>query len=375
MPKIKLNKFMTDEITLLLRRGNAVETVAKIVGVPVATVDKLKENMAPELYVGNSVADKDRMVTEQIEDFERIVLNKKDSITKGGELWAHMKGKHEDYKSSWEADSVIGFTWPRKFVGVSTVADFHIGHDGVDYARLEKDLTIIENNKHMYMAFLGDSIDNFIDPIKHQEAVINATTSPKEQLYMLLYLFNKIVSRPKSKILLATKDNHVTARNKKATGIDWSNKLWSDLGVFYGGHSVTANLKVGDINYRMICRHKYKGGSEDNLTAACKRLLRKGRDGDADIVALAHTHEGAIEVFPYRGVQRVAMQASTYKLYDSYAAELGYDVPVVNMPTVILSPFNKEYIVVSDLELASKMLTLLNDSLEKRTKKVEKPAK
>jgi len=176
---------------------------------------------------------------------------------------------------------------------------------------------------------------------------------------MLQYALS-VLKEPAKKVLFVTKDNHVTQRLKNATGIDWSNKMWSDLNIFYGGEEIRCEISLGKQSYVISARHSYRGRSSVHLTASAKTLLKNGKYGDADIVMLAHTHEGAAEIFHYRGIPRVAIQASTYKLFDPYAKSLGYDDPNIFMPVILLNPDKKEFCLCQDVATAATMLKALN---------------
>lgn len=349
----------------LYNKGNSTETISEFLDIPAPQVDHIIKAYDPTKQPFNRFKTKLQEEREQIGEFERILKKKKNSSEIGSRLWENLKARHTDYKDSWEADSIIKLNLPEAFTCIALIADFHIGHEGVDYAALEKDIKILDRTPGMYAGFLGDAIDNFIDVDKHKEAVINSVAPPKDQLYMLTHLLS-MLKKPKSKILFVTKDNHVTERLKKACGIDWSNKMWSDYGIFYGGEEINAYLNIGGekgVQYKLAARHKFPGGSKIHLTAGAKNLLKTGPDGDADIVALGHKHEGAIEHFTYRGIPRIAAQSSTYKLFDPYSASCGFNRPVIFMPCVVLNPFTKGYQICSSLEEGSLLVTSLNKNI------------
>ena len=77
---------------------------------------------------------------------------------------------------------------------------------------------------------------------------------------------------------------------------------------------------------------------------------------DIDIVGLGHTHTGGMGLMPLRGKTRVAVQASTYKILDSYGSSLGFDASTIFMPVVILNPFTKDYILATTLEAGAEIL-------------------
>jgi predicted phosphodiesterase len=354
---MKLTPQRVNEVVLFWNRGNDIRTIAKITELSENTVKKIVSNVPMKLPP--IIKNKELEKREKIEEFERVLREKKGSDIKGKELWDKSKARHVDYKESWDSDAVVSFNFKNKYIGIATIADAHIGHEGVDLFRLEKDQDIIDSTDNMYVACLGDMMDLFLDATKHQEAVLNANNPPKDQLYMFRYWLSRF-KNASSKILFVTKDNHVHARLKKACGIDFTNGIWDDLNVFYGGEQILANINVGDVNYKMLSRHSYKGGSRIDVTKACRELLMKGKHEDVDIVALGHTHRGALEYFQYRDKMRVAVQASTYKTYDPYGAGLGFDPSVIFMPVLILSPFSKSYYFADSVESGSKLLKKLN---------------
>lgn len=347
-------------IKVMADAGNDFQMIAGVLKIPKSQVRyvlshlyKFQEELKPLVTTTQEQ-------NELIGDFERIMRDKKSSAIIGKELMGHMSIRHRDYRKSWDADSFCKFKFKSgKYVGIVATSDFHIGHEGVDYDQLVSDIQLIANTDNMYTVFLGDPMDNFINGDKHLGAIITAVTSPKDQLYMFKYLLS-LLKNPSQKLLFVTKDNHVSARLKKATGIDYTNKMWSDLNIFYGGEEIRCEMTIGDITYNLLARHKYRGGSAIHLTASAKKLLRDGKYGDVDIVMLAHRHEGATELFHYRGQPRLAVQTSTYKLFDPYAASLGYDSPNIFMPTIILAPDQKEFILVPNVATAAKFLKKLN---------------
>jgi hypothetical protein len=357
--KVTLTPNRINEVMLFWSKGNDIRTISKITELPEKVVKKILDNNA-EIKLPPMIRGKEFERKEKIEEFERILRDKRGSSIKGKELWDKSKERHIDYKESWDADSVVTFNFNKnKYIGIATIADGHIGHEGVDLARMEYDQDIINNTDNMYVACLGDMMDMFLDATKHQEAVLNATNPPKDQLYMFKYWLSRF-KNPSSKILFVTKDNHVHARLKKACGIDFTNGIWDDLNIFYGGEQILANINVGDVSYKMLSRHSYKGVSRVDVTKACRELLMKGKYEDVDVVALGHIHRGAMEYFQYRDSMRVAIQASTYKKYDPYGAGLGFDPSVIFMPVLILGPNKKEFIFADSIEAGSKLLKKLN---------------
>lgn len=345
-------------IRALTDKGLDPTTVASVLKLPKAQVLKILKTL--DTYTEKFVPATHKAIelSEKISDFERVLHDKKKSSELGEKFFRQMTEMAEDYEASWQADSICKFKWPSKWIGIVAMSDFHIGHEGIAYKRLEHDMKMISQTQDMFMTFLGDSIDNFIDA-KHLGAIINSVTSPKQQLYMLQYVLS-LLKNPKAKILFVTKDNHVTARLKKATGIDWSNKMWSDYGVFYGGEEIRCEVTLGKQQYTFLGRHSARGQSNVNLTAGAEKLIKDGMYDDIDVVMVAHKHEGAMKLYNYRGKPRVAIQTSTYKILDPFAASLGFQKPSVFMPVLLCNPDKKEFLIIPSIDTAAEMLKMLN---------------
>jgi len=356
--KLDVNPMEIRAIKALHEKEHSTRDIATILHVKEKNIKYVISHLYKyqDILAPMTLAEKEKR--EAIADFERILIDKKGSAEQGEKLYNYMTDMSVTYRHNVKADSQCKFNMPDRYTAIAALSDFHIGHEGIDYNRLRDDIQLISNTPNMYMTFLGDAIDNFINE-KHLGAIINAVTSPKQQLYMLQYIF-KVLKEPKKKILFATKDNHVSQRLKKATGIDWSNKMWSDIGVFYGGEEVKATVNVGKQPYVILARHSFRGQSSVNLTAGGKKLLREGQYENVDIVMMAHKHEGAAEMMHYRGQPKTIIQTSTYKLFDPYAAHLGYHSPEVFMPCTILSPDRKAFVLCPDLQIAATMLEALN---------------
>jgi len=345
-------------IKTLSDNGNEPKVISEVLKIPKGRIVSVLQNLNKYDRILQPKSIEHKEIQEQIEDFTRILMDKKGSAEIGAKIFKNIADLSEDYRYNFKAESICKFKWKPRYVGIVAISDFHIGHEGVDYKRLQHDIKVIANTPNIFMAFLGDAIDNFVSE-KHLGAVINAVTSPKQQLYMLQHLLS-MLKNPKSKILFVTKDNHVSSRLKKLTGIDWSNKMWSDYGIFYGSEEIKCELYLGNQKYNILARHSFRGHSSVHLTAAAKKLFKEGMYEDIDIVMLAHKHEGAAELFSYRGQPRLAIQTSTYKVLDPYAAHLGFHPPEVFMPCIILSPQKKDFILCPNVDIASNMLKTLN---------------
>jgi len=269
------------------------------------------------------------------------------------DLWEAMKAKSEHYIESFQKKNVVTIKFPNKFIAVCFPGDPHIGHTGCNYKLMEQHARLIGNTPNAYSIIGGDHCDLFIRNAI-MEAVINANTTPKEQLALL----QQYIDFYNGHILAMISGNH-DRRVKEVSGLDYLAKLTKGK-ILYSPEEFRILLNVNGIKYRLYIRHKYRFNSNANLTNCVKRLLKEG-EYEFDIGVVAHNHEYAMESFLWRGKERIAIRTSCYKIADPYTRKIGYNSSVPLIPMVILSPDKKNMFIYKDLEKGLEFLKYLNN--------------
>jgi len=204
-------------------------------------------------------------------------------------------------------------------VAIAFLSDLHLGNGGVDYELLKRTGEIIKEHPLAYCITGGDITDSlFFD---YGEEVLNMQ---EQYVYM-----NKFLGwMGNENILAGILGNHEAwARKNGVTNyIEFSNQTKRPLlrGVSF------VDLKVGEVPYRLLMAHRFRGESMYNPTHQESRANRELQG--ADIIMAAHTHkpgESIIYQPEYGGGARkvVLVNGKTFKRLDAYGKDQGY-VPI-----------------------------------------------
>jgi hypothetical protein len=279
------------------------------------------------------------------------------------DMWNKMKDESEKYMKKFKSSNKATIEFKEnKFVAIPVFSDQHLGHEGVDYEKMEDDAKLVANTPNVYPIMTGDAIDNFIKA-NILSAMINATTSPKQQIKLFRHYLTLMTPKNGTiadKLLAYVSGNH-DRRTKEVSGLDWmgpivkANKFLYNPSEFY----LTVKFPSG-ISYVIGMRHQYRFNSTLNYTHTVKQWLKNG-SADFDIGVIGHNHNPASENFTYQGTMRLAIRPGTYKTCCTWSRDKGYmDVFEVIMPTIILNPFVKKMDVMNDIESAVSVINSLN---------------
>lgn len=238
------------------------------------------------------------------------------------------------------------------------IGDMHLGHDGVDYERAEADARLIGSCKYARGYNIGDSIDNFIKA-KILDAIINATTTPKQQIKLLtqyLEFFN-------GNLILMVGGNH-DRFTKKVSGLDWLAPFTEKAGVIYSPDEFNIFFQYpSGIEYYFKLRHKYKYKSVYNITHTLKQMLRFS-DKLFDVGVTGHDHIVALEQVPMYGEVRTFIKTGTYKVADPFTLEMGFTDGQPIFPCWVTNPFEKKIIPFFYISDGVEFVNMKNKELE-----------
>lgn len=206
-----------------------------------------------------------------------------------------------------------------KPVAIAFLSDVHAGNAGIDYELLKKTGEIIKDHPLAYCITAGDLTDSlFFD---YGEEILNM----QEQYVYMSKMLSWIGSE---NILAGISGNHDQWSRKQGVSnyIEFSNHTQRPL--LRGASFV--DLKVGNVIYRLLMAHRFRGESLYNPTHQENRANRELQG--ADIIMAAHTHkpgESVIYQPEYGGGSRkvVLVNGKTFKKLDAYGKDQGY-VPI-----------------------------------------------
>jgi len=203
-----------------------------------------------------------------------------------------------------------------KPVAIAFLSDLHIGNAGIDYDLLKKTGEVIREHPLAYCITGGDITDSlFFD---YGEEILNMQ---EQYVYM-----NKLLSWIGSdNILAGIQGNHESWTRKSGVTnyIEFSNHTQRPLlrGVSF------VDLTVGNIPYRLLMAHRFRGESMYNPTHQESRANRELQG--ADIIMAAHTHKPGESII-YQpeyggGARKVALvNGKTFKSLDAYGKDQGF---------------------------------------------------
>jgi hypothetical protein len=235
-----------------------------------------------------------------------------------------------------------------KPIAVCFWGDWHLGAKGVDYDQHDKDTEIIATTDGLYWIGQGDYKDNasaLVHPGSTQETI--APTDMQDKI--IEYKFRQV-----DKNNLANSRGCHDDWDKRNANKDFIQHLCGITGAVNLWHGGIVNLTVGDAEYRIAARHKYKNESGLNTTNTQRNFINDF--GHCDIVAMAHKHIFEIHDTQRMGNQTIYLRSGCYKRYDEFGQKLAGYEGIYGVPTVILYPDRKEMIAVKDLRRAVEIL-------------------
>ena len=224
-------------------------------------------------------------------------------------------------------------------VGVAFVSDIHAGAV-IDYPRFEQVMRTIAETDGLYTIINGDLMENTKVQSKSGTALYGSLM-PAPGL-QLAYVTTRL-RWARGKILAIAEGNH-DAFDGRWAGIDRLPALAQDVGAEYfteAGGSVFAT--VGGVTYHIVVKHNFRGISQITKGNSARRLWQEWEWAweNADVVALAHTHEPHAEQVMRKGELVTYLRSGTFKIRDEWAEDNGWR-SAFGVPVVILHPGTKK---------------------------------
>ncbi len=237
---------------------------------------------------------------------------------------------------------------PNRPYALAFLSDLHIGSPYTDYKQARLDAEVIRATPGMYAIFHGDGIDNWILP--KMAGLQRGQAVNFDDEWALFKLWLSILGR---KLLVVVAGNHDNWTYTLA-GIDFLKNI-VDPRIYYDSQQVDFTVKAGDSLMRFCVRHKWRGNSILNPTHA---LERAARDIDADVYVGGHTHIATLaRQFTVRDRDRLALLTGTYKVYDSYARQLGLPSSMHSGAGALVVDPAKGHTFIRDIREAADYLT------------------
>ena len=240
-------------------------------------------------------------------------------------------------------------------IGIAFVADQHIGAKGAWHKGMIEDAELIRDTPGLYAMLGGDGWDNMI---KYIGGIINASSTPSEQVAMFSYYMSIF----QHKIMAAISGNH-EAWTKTMAGLDVVQRLMEDRRIVYNKGNLLITLKVGTPkagvqDYTIAIAHKTRFNSDMNPTHTIKRYYDYG-EAQFDVGVRGDHHEAHSERFHRHGQVRLAVRIGSYQLWSDHSSSLGYPKVEKQTPLVIFYPRARRFENYDDLREGAEVLTAI----------------
>jgi hypothetical protein len=238
-----------------------------------------------------------------------------------------------------------------KPIAVAFWGDWHIGAKGVDYNRLDYDSFLINQTDGLYLIGMGDYKDN-ANALIHANAVQEGIA----QSDMQDLLVKDILCRHDEQLIALIRGCH-DDWDKRLSNKDFIQMLCDETDSINLWHGGMVNIKIGNQNYKIGARHKYKWESGLNTTNSQRNFINDW--GICDVVCFAHKHFPDLQHTKRMGRDTVYMRSGSYKVYDEFGQKLAGYEGQHGVPCIILYPNKHEIVPFKSLERGIEYLNVL----------------
>lgn len=278
--------------------------------------------------------------------------------------WLDLAAKHKDLSdraSPHQRHATINIPTDRP-IAIAYTADWHLGSVSVDYPAWEKNIRFLMEQPDLYIAVLGDLIENFVR-FRSVSAVLSQVVAPKYQRKMLRDIINQMVDE--GKLLYATWGNHDWEFSEKNGGESLMDEVYERVPSF--ADTGIVQLNVGKQRYTNLASHLNKFNSQFNRNHGNKQMYRM--EFPADVVITGHNHAPDFETYTsYQDAQELGMgfggrsimvKVGTFKTDDTYSKRY-YGRPAIMIPTIVYDPRQRDLTVFESAEKAVRYMDALH---------------
>lgn len=222
-------------------------------------------------------------------------------------------------------------------VYVVFTGDWHLGAPGTDYELFEKDLKVLAHAKqvlgeNLVIVGMGDYVDGYTTKgpkLEHDQVL-----SPWEQRMAAKQALETL--QP-DLVLIGDHDFWLSGGED---GYNWLHDWSMENKVPYAEWGGELEIWTGEIVWRILVRHRYKGGVNglDHLKPH-KNLFTEGGPAHAVVLAHFHTKAGVYRINPVRNNEGRywGIQTGTYKLHDTYGKKISSGIAEYGVPALVLT--------------------------------------
>ncbi len=230
-------------------------------------------------------------------------------------------------------------------IALAFIADLHIGAVTVSLDHVRDRFRRMSEVDWLYAVSAGDTIDNYL-PQRHPQGMFSTLFPPELQKELVMNIYQMLYGRWVALLQGCHEEfSHMT------DDFDFTKYAARQLNCPNMGFGGLLKLHVGDQEYKIAIRHKYRYSSTLNPTHTCKRLVQMEYP-EADIACVAHHHRAAVLQLSHRDKDRVYIRPGSMKGPDRYARGLGFTDSGDQIPVVILSHDKRQMLPFFSLDQA-----------------------
>lgn len=216
-------------------------------------------------------------------------------------------------------------------IAIMCLSDMHIGSVATDYDLFLKLTDLILNTPHLYVAVVGDEVEWAVR-LRSVAEVCAQVLDPSLQLEFIEQWLDEILH----KVLFSTWSNHSTDRSEQLIGTCPVKNILAKRAPFFSGIG-HAELLVGSQTYWLAASHRFKGVTQTDSTAGCKRYMRIEWT-QAEIAIQGDCHRAGVSVYNEGSRNLVAISSGALNINSAYAARNFSLYTSPAMPIVQLFP-------------------------------------
>lgn len=311
-----------EEAKRLKEQGKQMKEIEDIIGIPYGTIRKRF------LRNKNNIEFIDKKDTPTFENIEEY-YNKLKDLEKASEALDTKQTK-----------TTINLH-DNKPVLIAFWGDWHLGSHGIDYEQFDNDRELIKNTDGLYFIGMGDYKDNNSAYITKSS---NENVIPQGAQDILVLNFMEDTGEKNIATIRGCHDDW----DKKIGDKDFIATICERVNSVNLWHGGVITIQVGQEQYKIFARHKYKNESGLNTTNAQRNMLND--IGPVDVAALGHKHFPDIQMLDRMGKKVVYLRSGSYKKYDEFGQKLAGYEGKKSIPAVIIYPDTHKVVPFSELE-------------------------
>ena len=218
--------------------------------------------------------------------------------------------------------------------------DGHLANVNTDHVLWRAHHRLLLAKPYMYELNTGDNWDGAIKA-KMSDLIQEQLVRTKVQRMLWWHAYRPVAAAGKLlAIVHGQHDGTWSSDEADFNPIEWFASEFKGK-VAYLGAGGTIHLIVGDVQYDILMRHRFRMNSAQNPEHSARQMIRQ-LNTSVDIAIVADKHTSACAPYYEGGRHYWVLRPSSYKREDNYSKEHGFPAQPTCMPALLLWPAEKK---------------------------------